>query len=357
MRILLLGDIRPTHLKRWRDYFRSKGHEVHVASLECDPSDSDYEQLTIKVPVRSLRYLSSGGAARRVIDCFKPDIVNGHFLPTYGLLAAVSGFRPIAVSLWGSDVLVSARKSPLHRARALWILRRAQLVTSDSAYMTSETHRLGRFEARIVTEPMGLPEKLQQRLESHSPETASTGITIISTRRLEPLYRVDVLIDALILCGAKLGRFRCLICGDGSERSRLESMCRSYGLDSVSFLGWCSGDQYAKVLSGVDIYISCSESDSTSVSLLEAMSAGAFPVASDILGNREWIVEGETGFTFPVGDASALADRLIEAANSPGLRASAAIKNRETVRQRATWERNMAVIEGAFAELVERTKK
>lgn len=38
-----------------------------------------------------------------------------------------------------------------------------------------------------------------------------------------------------------------------------------------------------------DVFISIPSSDSTSVSLLEAMCCGLFPIVSDLPANREWI--------------------------------------------------------------------
>jgi glycosyltransferase involved in cell wall biosynthesis len=42
-------------------------------------------------------------------------------------------------------------------------------------------------------------------------------------------------------------------------------------------------------------FISIPGSDATSISLLEAMSAGCIPIVSDLPANREWIINGENG--------------------------------------------------------------
>jgi len=357
MRILLLGDIRPVHLKRWRDYFRSRGHDVLAASLEEDSSDKDYLHVASKAPIQAFKYYLKKKAVRDIIDRFKPDIVNAHFVPSYGLLAAATGFHPLAVTLWGSDVLVSPRKSRLHRARALWVLRNCDLITSDSLYMTREARNLGQFDTRIVTEPMGIPRSVLHRFESNTGSSHSGEIVILSTRQLEPLYRVDTLINALCRVRDKLPPFKCIICGDGSERARLETMAIDCSPGEVEFTGWKFGDGYLDLIRRADIYVSCSESDSTSVSLLEAMAAGALPVVSDIPGNREWVSDGASALMFPVGDADTLASALVRAATNRELREGAAMINRRTIESRAVWEDNMDTIERSFKELVAQTKK
>jgi glycosyltransferase involved in cell wall biosynthesis len=56
----------------------------------------------------------------------------------------------------------------------------------------------------------------------------------------------------------------------------------------------------ADLLSQTDIYVSTSLYDGTSVSLLEAMGSGAFPIVTDIPSNREWISPGQNGFLVSV---------------------------------------------------------
>jgi len=54
---------------------------------------------------------------KKIIDRFRPDVVNAHFLPNYGWMALRLGLRPWVLSTWGSDVLVNPHRSALHRWR------------------------------------------------------------------------------------------------------------------------------------------------------------------------------------------------------------------------------------------------
>ena len=80
--------------------------------------------------------------------------------------------------------------------------------------------------------------------------------------------------------------------------------------DTTSPLTCCPRCHKAELLGRAEIYLSASLSDSTSVSLLEAMASCAVPVVSDIEGNREWVGEGEGARLFPPGDSAALARAL-----------------------------------------------
>jgi len=54
--------------------------------------------------------------------------------------------------------------------------------------------------------------------------------------------------------------------------------------------------------------------DGSSVSLLEAMACGLPSIVSDIPANQEWIQDERNGWVFPDGDAEALAQVILGAA-------------------------------------------
>jgi len=72
----------------------------------------------------------------------------------------------------------------------------------------------------------------------------------------------------------------------------------------VQFLWRIPREKIPDLLNQADIYVSTSLYDATSVSLLEALASGAFPVVTDIPANREWISDGESGFLLPSLDTS-----------------------------------------------------
>jgi L-malate glycosyltransferase len=110
---------------------------------------------------------------------------------------------------------------------------------------------------------------------------------------------------------------------------------------SAQFLGRVPHNQMPDLLAQADIYVSTSLSDGTSVSLLEALAMGLFPVVTDIPSNREWISDGETGFLVEAGAENIFADRIIEAIQNADLREEARIRNLEIVKRRACWEGNI----------------
>ena len=352
MRLALLSNAEVIHTRRWGDYFHARGHEVLLISLEPGTGYAyRTEILRSRIPCRFLRYPLAAGRVRRLLVEFRPDVVNAHFVPNYGLIGAMAGVRPLVVSVWGSDVLVSGMASPLHRARVRYVLERADLVTTDAEMLTRAACALGALPERVLTVPMGVdpePYRVARRAAAEHPDAPPI---VISTRKLEPVYNLDQLVEALPAIGAGAPRAEVVIVGDGPERGRLEARAGALLGGRVRFTGMIPHPEMAARLGGATVYVSTSRSDSTSVSLLEAMAAGALPVVTDIEANREWIDDGVNGFLVPVGAADVLAARVLQALADPALLARAAAENKRRIDTRAIWEQNMALIEGRFAAL------
>jgi len=84
--------------------------------------------------------------------------------------------------------------------------------------------------------------------------------------------------------------------------------------------------------------VSTSLYDGTSVSLLEAMVAGAFPVVADIPSNREWIRDVENGFLFPAGEEGSLARRIVDAIQKKTLREKGRQENIQFIERTGLWQ-------------------
>lgn len=102
-----------------------------------------------------------------------------------------------------------------------------------------------------------------------------------------------------------------LLVGDGPERPRLEALCRDLDLcGEVKFLG--KQDIVEELLSIADLFLLPSEHESFGLAALEAMACEVPVIASNAGGLREVIVDGQTGWTCPVGDVQYMFERALE---------------------------------------------
>jgi glycosyltransferase involved in cell wall biosynthesis len=101
-----------------------------------------------------------------------------------------------------------------------------------------------------------------------------------------------------------------LIVGRGELELPLKEEVNRCGLKNrVRFLGL--RDDVSALLSLMDIFVLPSLSEGLSIALLEAMAAGKPVIATDVGGNPEVVVDGETGFLVPPRDADTLAAKLL----------------------------------------------
>jgi len=68
----------------------------------------------------------------------------------------------------------------------------------------------------------------------------------------------------------------------------------------------------ARYYQAADLYLHPARADTFPTTILEALACGTPVVASAVGGIPEQVVEGKTGFLVPVGDAPALAGRVLD---------------------------------------------
>ncbi|EQB62804.1 MAG: Glycosyl transferase group 1 [candidate division Zixibacteria bacterium RBG-1] len=358
MKILFLADARSIHIQRWIDFFFKRGHQVSLISLE-PAKNINCEKFYVpsKIKAGFLKYFLAVPEIKKIVEKLNPDLISAHFIPNYGWIGARLKRKPLVVTSWGSDILVSARKSFLHKKRTEFVLRRADLVTSDSNYLASEIAKLKVPENKILTYPMGVSaEFLSTRSK---PVTANKKtFKVISIRQLEPLYNLSLLIEAIPHCLKKThNQIEFLICGEGSQKDFLVQLAEKLEIaDKVKFLGKLFQTELLLNLQNADIYVSTSLSDSSSVSLLEAMACQLIPIVTDIPGDREWIKDDQNGFLVPVSKPELLAERITEVVQNYEKYQNWTEKNLNMVKEKANLEENLKKIEQKFIELVENKK-
>ncbi len=352
-KILILGEAAAVHTRRWVHYFRTQGWTVRWLSFPPIPDDLTAEEIPLRLPYKAAAIALSVRRLRRLIDQFSPDIVSALFLPDYGWLAGMCGRHPLAVSAWGSDVLIAPLKSRWHRRRIEYVLRKADVLFADARLLGDRMCELGASDEKTHIVPLGVEQVWLEGSELRNMESG-TPIRVITNRRMEPLYQVDTFIRAAsqLVTGIP-GQYEFIVAGDGSQRSALERLAHELGLETVlRFTGAVSDDQMRHLIQQSDLFVSCSSSDGTSVSMLEAMASGCVPIVTDIPVNHEWIEPGQNGLLFPVGDAESLAQAITYAAGDGPWCNDVRARNREIITRRALWQDNMAEVEHVLAETI-----
>lgn len=298
------------------------------------------------------RFVRAG--IRGAVARLGPDIVHAHYLSDYGFIAALAGRHPLVVSAWGSDLLVDPQRSAVTGGIVRYVLSRSQLVTYDSRQVAAAARALGARPDRMLEVVMGVEDDYIRLAVRAATPPAIRAPLIVSLRSLErPLYNVEVILRAMPEVLRTQPDARLVIGNDGALRPHLQQVAVELGVArSVEFVGIVERPApLADLLGHAAVYVSVPSSDGTSVTLLEAMAAGAYPVVSDIPSNHEWIDAGG-GELVPVGGVNALASAILRGLTDPDRRERAAQRNLEVVRSRGLWEQNMKRVEDAYRELM-----
>lgn len=138
------------------------------------------------------------------------------------------------------------------------------------------------------------------------PDTPIVG----SIGRLERDKGYDVVVEAFARLYASWHGPRpapaLVIAGDGTERADLERRIARHAIGrAVRLLGW--RDDAEALLPGFDVFTLGSRNEGTSISLLEAMSAGIRPVVTDVGGNAAVLGDELRDGLVPPDDPAALA--------------------------------------------------
>ncbi len=296
---LVLADGKSPHTLKWvkelYSYFELSlitlnGYNEHLLQY------IDKEQIyvlneSVKTAGGNFKLLLKYFEIKKIIDTIQPKYINAHYISSYGILASLaknSSFKLI-LSAWGTDILVTPFENMIKRKVAVFALRRADLVTSDSYFMSDKIKELVKT-SNVLTFPFGL-ESVDLTTEYKKDETL-----IFSNRALTKNYNIDRVLEWFATLDSDM---RLIVANEGEMKDSLKEFVAGKDLEErVEFVGFLNKEEQDAVYKRAQYYISIPDSDSTAVSLLEAMSFGCYPVVSNLPANREWILDGCNGSFF-----------------------------------------------------------
>ncbi|HUV45615.1 MAG TPA: glycosyltransferase [Dehalococcoidia bacterium] len=369
MKICYLANAASIHTQRWANYFAERDWKVDL--ITWHPPGKDAE-INANIDVHRLlfppHYIARYGALLEIallIRRIHPDIIHAHYLAHFGILAGLysrlSGFRPIVLTAWGSDVITGAIgwKGWLIKHA----LKRADLVTCDGINLLKALTEMGTEPKKIHRIHWGVDTQrfnLRQRSERIRK---SLGIlnspVVISSKNLESVYDIESLVRSIPLVLQKVPEAKFVIAGTGSREAQLKQLVKSLGVsDSVRFVGFVPSDEFPKYLASADIYVCTSLSDGgLAIATKEAMACGLPVIVTDLEVNTEWIENGEKGFVVPLRNPEALAEKIIYLIEHEDMRVEFGKKGKKLVEERFEYNKEMQKIESIYEQLISEHKQ
>jgi glycosyltransferase involved in cell wall biosynthesis len=325
-------------------YLPRAGCPTVVCTFADGPLRADLERLGVPVAVLPGRRHSVVALPRflaemrrrrldllRLVETHGVDVVQTRGLGTLDFLAATLRVRG-RVRVWWTieNVIFMVREE--HQRRHAWLFRPklaahrllyrtlarrvdgVVAVSDDTA--TAFRRTVGYRGRNVVVVPNGVDVERYPAAVDRDALRAELGIeptehvmTMVGTFKRQKGHRF--LVEAAATVVGTHPELRLLLVGDGQLRDEIERRVEEAGLaDRVRFLG--SRRDVPELLAASDSFVLPSLWEGLPIALIEAMASALPIVATAVSGTSQVMVAGETGWIVPPGDATALADAIVE---------------------------------------------
>lgn len=368
LNLCFVGPAASVNLQRWVEWFARQGHTCSVMTVEpaggCESEGSHQIDLTSVGYGRKIGRLISAIRLARAVTKTKPDVVHAHYVRglAWGLL--VTSIRPLIVTPWGSDVLAEqgAFREWYSGALTRCLLKRADLMTTHSAYMESRIRRLVPEHRSIARIGWGVD------LQRFRPGLDATTIrrrwkiddeqaVIFSPRLAQPLYNHDLVIKTLPALRKSVANVLLVITEHFADYGYLRALQRLAAemdvADHVRFVGEIAYREMPYWFNLASAVVMVPSSDGMPNSLLETIACGAVPVLHRLPQYEELIHDGTNGRYVELHEehlAATLADVLL---NQP-FREACGHANRALAESVADQGKEMTRMESLYYELSSR---
>lgn len=331
------------HIRDLAEALMAQGHDVSVLAPADEGTEipdfitSSGKALAIKYNGSVARLAFGPRAAAKVRRWLKEgefDILHLHepMTPSLSMLALWNARGPIVGTFHTALIRSRALQFVYPLVRPSLEKFAARIAVSEDARRTLIDHLGG--DAIVIPNGVYVEPFAQAQPDSRWVGIADAPTIAFLGRLDEPRKGLQVLTSAIPKILAEYPGARFLVAGRGDEGKALAIETLGDMASSVEFLGGISDEDKAALLSSVDLYIAPQTGgESFGIVLVEAMSAGAVVVASN-LGAFERVLDyGRAGFMFENGNGDDLAQKVVHALQNPQEREVKAANAAEFVQQ------------------------
>ena len=366
--ICFIGTAESVHMLKWAKYFSERGHNVHLISYKVPIAKYDIGRVNLylikkKFPIQIwplntiLNLPFTLIRVKKLIKEIKPDIINGHYITSYGTLAALLGFHPLVNTAWGSDILVTPKKFLPCKWSVKYALKKADLITCDAEHMKKAMIKFGVKEEKIKIINFGIDTKKFTPGPKNEELKEKLGVSkkkiVISLRSLYPICDVETLIKAIPLVLSHFPKTIFIIAGEGFQKDELKNLAEELNVSgNIKFTGFIPNEELLNYLRAADVYVSTALSDGgISASTAESMACGLPVVITNVADNKKWVIDGENGFLIPAKSPQILAEKIIDLLKNEDKGKKFGAKARETIEEKNDYYKEMAKMEEIYKNL------
>jgi glycosyltransferase involved in cell wall biosynthesis len=274
------------------------------------------------------------GAALKVIDEERIDIVAGHWLIPSGIVMRTIMRKrnlPMIMSSHGTDIRLMRKYFRVTYRYLRTFCMNLKRWTVVSNFLKEGIVDLDpRLKDKIEVLPLPHDEELFYRDESIPREDS----LVVAVTRFTGQKRVTNLIKAFALVAERSHSARLEIYGTGPMQQDVESLIDKFGLqDRVKIFPPVAQADLRTVYNRASIVVLNSFQDGFGLALSESMMCGAAVIGTDSGGITDIIRHGERGLLVPLDDNSALAEAMLLLLEDPQMRRNLAQNGYEYARK------------------------
>jgi len=181
---------------------------------------------------------------------------------------------------------------------------------------------------------------------------------IVCVSRLEYKNGTHDLIEAAKILKEEIKDFKIIICGDGSDRKKLEQMVKDFNLkESVLFLGDILHKDLPKYVACGDIFIRPSLAEGFGIVFLEAMAAGLAVIGTPVGGIPDFLKDGENGLFCEPGNPKDIAQKIELLITDRNLGRRLAENGLRMVKEEYAWDKIITRIRKLYSETLINNQK
>jgi glycogen(starch) synthase len=235
----------------------------------------------------------------RLMELFRPDVVNVHFpdaqIPLVLHLRRRFDFR-LVVSLHGYDIERFTGEDTQPKERVENDSRALKILLNEADAVTACSHSLLTKAGRLVPSAVDKGTAVYNGIDParFQNKMAYTRFQpyVLAFGRLTHGKGFDMLLEAFSQLEPGFRRVNLILAGEGPERSALQAQAERLGLDGrVYFFGKATPEEVVRLLNGCQFVVVPSRVEAFGIVALEALAAGKRVLATRVGGMAEFLTE------------------------------------------------------------------
>ena len=344
------------YTKKWVNHFAQNGYETHLISFSLIPDGYDdkvvLHSLNKHLPQNHLNGLLWLIQTRLLIKKIKPDILHTHSITILSFLGMMTGFRPLIMQAWGSDVMVAPSKSKLTKNLVTIVLGRADVIITTSPYLKEYLYE--NFDSsfdKVKVIPIGI------NLDIFKKVSTVHDFTILSPRALKSHYRIENIVKAMPQVIAKYPSTTLIILNssmvkDDTYTDKIEALISDLGIkDNITLISdRQSPSDMAEKYNASNALISIPKTDQFASSIQEGMACGVLPIVGDLEVYKLYLTHGYNALFVDPESPKDIADAVIHCIENPDLKERFYEINRQLIIEHEDWTKNIKRLEELYSE-------